>query len=127
MTAGALSAWLCCLHSRGMPLATRQNRLLQNVGGPLVEALARGLRGDKCAAMDFWRHTQEQLARGWFFGVNAFLFAFREIVFDGVLEFRPQLRDGFSMEANDAADTKNASNENVVTLVVLHASRISFE
>jgi hypothetical protein len=58
--------------------------------------------------------------------VNAFFFAVRQIVFNCELKLSPQLRNRFTMETDDVANAKNSANEEIVTLVVLDASRIAF-
>ena len=43
-------------------LAAWLNRMLQDFGSPLIEALTCRLRSNERAAMNFWRDPQQQLA-----------------------------------------------------------------
>src|SRR5437667_12244476 len=99
--------------------------MLQNLSCPLIQALSRRLCCNEGTTMDFGRNAKQQLARGRLLRVNAFLLALREVFLNGLFELGPQLRNGFTVETDDAADSEDAANKDVVALVVLDAGGVT--
>jgi hypothetical protein len=90
-----------------------------------LRLLACGLCGDECTTVNFRRHAQQELAGGRLLRMNAFLLAVGEILLDGMLELGPKLSNGFAMKTDDGANAENSTNEDVVSLVVFHASGVA--
>ena len=65
----------------------------ENLGRPLIQALASRLGGDQCRTVNLRRHAQHELARSGLLRTNTPLFAVAQEVFDGRLKLGTQLSD----------------------------------
>jgi hypothetical protein len=98
---------------------------LQHFRGPLIEALARRLSDDDRVAMNLGRNSKQQLARGRLLGLEAQLLALAHVVLGGLLELRAQFAHRLAVKADDAADAKDATGKEVVSLVKLDAGCVA--
>ncbi|PAV71255.1 hypothetical protein WR25_11171 [Diploscapter pachys] len=101
-------------------------RLLEDLVGPLVQALAGYPGGKAGGSVHFWADAQHDLARGRFFGSDALFGAIGQVVVECLTERLVQRRHGAGVEADDVPQAEHAADENIVTRVVLDAGGIPF-